>query len=86
MKSIKFSKMENNHIVTCPEVMSHICENLGEELDSPKCIAIKKHLDECENCRNYFKSVETTIEFYKYYNVKLPDEGHERLLDFLGLK
>ena len=36
--------------VTCKVVMDHICENLGEDLDSEKCIAIKNHLDECEDC------------------------------------
>lgn len=70
----------------CKEVMAHICDNLGEQLDSPNCLMIKKHLDECENCNHYFKSVETTIEFYKKYNVNLSDEGHERLIEFLGLK
>ena len=26
---------------TCKEVMSHICDSLGEDLDSPKCTNIK---------------------------------------------
>ena len=71
---------------TCKEVMSHICDNLGEDLDSPKCIAIKAHLEECDSCKTYFKSVETTIQFYKKYNVTLTDDAHNKLLDFLGLK
>ncbi len=69
----------------CKEVMSHICDSLGEDLDSPKCIAIKNHLDECPDCSNYFKSVEKTIDFYKKYNVDLPVEVHSRLINFLGL-
>ena len=76
----------NEHKPTCKEVMSHICDNLGEELDSPKCIEIKSHLENCENCRNYFHSVETTIQFYKKYDVKISEEAHNRLIDFLGLK
>jgi len=76
--------MENN--VTCKEVMNHICDNLGEELNSPRCIAIKEHLSNCPSCRCYFKNVEVTIDFYRKYNVALPDEAHNRLLDFLGLK
>lgn len=71
---------------TCKDVMAHICDNLGEELDSPKCIEIKTHLENCDNCQHYFKSVETTIQFYKKYNVQLSDEAHKRLIDFLGLK
>ena len=30
--------------VDCKEVMSHICDSLGEDLDSPKCVDIKTHL------------------------------------------
>ncbi len=72
--------------ITCKEVMHHLCENLGEDLNSPKCAAIKNHLDNCENCQSYFKSIESTILFYKKYDVKLSEDGHKRLLDFLGLK
>ncbi len=76
----------NTKKITCKEVMHHLCDNLGENLDSPKCEEIKDHLDSCERCQKYFKSIETTILFYKKYNVKLSDEGHNNLLDFLGLK
>lgn len=76
--------MENK--ITCKEVVSHICDNLGEELNSPRCLAIKAHLESCGSCQNYFKSVETTINFYKIYNVELPEEAHKRLLSFLGLQ
>ncbi|HET53688.1 MAG TPA: zf-HC2 domain-containing protein [Ignavibacteria bacterium] len=71
---------------TCKEVMNHICDNLGEDLDSPRCVAIKSHLDSCDSCKKYFTSVETTIQFYKKYNVEVDDNTHKRLLDFLGLE
>lgn len=71
---------------TCKEVMMHICDNLGEELDSPKCTAIKEHLETCETCQHYFHSVENTIQFYKKYDVKISDDAHNRLVEFLGLK
>ena len=77
--------MENSK-VTCKEVMNHICDNLGEELNSTRCLEIRQHLDGCGSCQNYFNSVETTINFYKKYNVKLSDDAHNRLLSFLGLK
>ncbi|MEW6652996.1 MAG: hypothetical protein AB1394_05940 [Bacteroidota bacterium] len=71
---------------TCKEVMLHICGNLGEEINSEKCVLIKSHIEQCNNCSHYFNSVETTIEFYKKYNIELPKEAHNRLLDLLGLK
>lgn len=71
--------------VTCKDVMNHICESLGEELNSPKCIAIKNHLTDCPDCTKYFKSIEKTIDFYKNYNAELPHDAHSRLIDFLNL-
>lgn len=72
--------------VTCKEVMYHVCESLGEDLNSPQCAAIKAHLDECQGCKNYFKSVEATIDFYRKYNIEPTKETHARLMLLLGLK
>jgi hypothetical protein len=72
--------------VNCKDVMAHICDNLGEELNSPKCIEIKNHIEHCDNCKNYFNSVETTIQFYKKYNVNVSEDAHNRLVEALGLK
>ena len=44
--------------INCRDVMNHICESLGEELESQKCIEIKEHLSDCPNCQHYFSSVE----------------------------
>jgi len=75
----------NEQNPNCKDVMQHICESLGEELDSDKCIAIKNHLDSCQDCKSYFKTVELTIDYYKKYNVELPNEVHSRLMNFLDL-
>lgn len=75
----------NEKIVTCKEVMHHICESLGEDLNSEKCIAIKDHLDECSDCKSYYETVEITIDCYRKYNVKMPKDAHERLMKFLDL-
>jgi len=78
------NKQKNKNM--CTDVMNHLCENLGEELNSDKCTAIKEHLNNCDNCQNYFKTVESTIKFYKQYDVKISEDAHLRLLDVLGLK
>ncbi len=75
----------DNEKPVCKDVMAHICDNLGEELESPNCLLIKKHIEECDNCNHYFKSVETTIEFYKKYNVTISEDAHNRLMECLGL-
>lgn len=72
--------------ITCKEVMKHVCESLGEDLNDEKCLNVKKHLDACPHCREYFKSVEITIECYRKYNVEVPEEAHSRLMKVLGLE
>jgi predicted anti-sigma-YlaC factor YlaD len=77
--------MKNQIKVTCLEVMSHICESLGEDLNSERCRDIKSHLEQCPECTNYYKTVQITIDYYKKYNVDLPPEAHNRLMSFLDL-
>ncbi|NWF49647.1 MAG: hypothetical protein HXY49_03815 [Ignavibacteriaceae bacterium] len=77
--------MNKKKEATCKEVMHHICESLGENLNSEKCSAIKAHLEKCSGCQNYFKTVELTIDFYKKYQVELPPDAHTKLMTFLDL-
>jgi predicted anti-sigma-YlaC factor YlaD len=72
--------------ICCKDVMSHICDNLGEELQSERCKAIKEHLEVCPCCRKYFASVTQTIECYKKYNINLTEDAHIRLMEKLGLR
>ncbi|MFC2135308.1 zf-HC2 domain-containing protein [Bacteroidota bacterium] len=72
--------------ISCKEVMHHICDNLGEELNSPKCVAIKEHLEQCDNCQKYYDSIELTIDLYKKYDIHIAEDVHDRLMDHLGLK
>ncbi|NUN08402.1 MAG: hypothetical protein HUU54_04425 [Ignavibacteriaceae bacterium] len=72
--------------VECKEVMMHVCENLGEQLDSPRCVAIKEHLASCDVCRHYFESVEQTIDFYRKYEIDVPENAHHKLVSILGLE
>jgi predicted anti-sigma-YlaC factor YlaD len=71
--------------VNCKDVMHNVCESLGEDLNSDKCVAIKKHLEECPGCKSYFETIEITIDYYRKYNVKMPDDAHEKLMKFLDL-
>ena len=78
--------MSGEQNVNCHDVMHHICDSLGEDLQSERCRQIKQHLDTCNDCQNYFESVETTIDFYKNLKEDLPNGAHDRLLDFLKLR
>ena len=72
--------------ITCKDVMVHICESLGEDLESQKCVEIKQHLSECPDCQHYFSSVEKTIDLYKKYDAEVSEECHQRLMKKLGLE
>lgn len=71
--------------VTCKEVMRYVCECMAQDTSTERCIALKEHLENCENCQKYFKSVELTIDCYRKYNVKVPEDVHKKLMDFLDL-
>ena len=72
--------------ISCRDVMKHVCKSLGEELNDEKCAEIRNHLEACPHCKEYFKSVEITIECYRKYNVQMPEEVHGRLMKMLGLE
>ncbi len=75
----------NNDKPKCKDVMQHICESLGEDLNSDRCVAIKHHLDNCTNCKSYFDSVKITINLYKSYQAELPADSHTKLMKLLNL-
>ncbi|MCK9210856.1 MAG: hypothetical protein M0P61_08490 [Ignavibacteriaceae bacterium] len=75
----------NKEKVSCKDVMGHICESLSEEMNSPKCVAIKEHLETCHGCKSYFTSVEMTIDLYKKCTETLPGDVHKKLMAFLEL-
>lgn len=72
--------------LTCKEVLSHVCENIGEPDDSPLCLAIQDHLENCKGCKDFKDSLQKTIELYKNYNVEFPESAHKKLLECLNLK
>lgn len=78
--------MKKIETVTCQTVMEHICESLNEDLDSDKCQVIREHIEKCDNCSNYYKSIEMTIDFYRKYNLELPEDSHKKLMDLLNLE
>ncbi len=49
----------------CETVYLHICDHLDEDIDSPRCRQIKRHLDDCPDCREYLASIKSTIALYR---------------------
>ena len=56
-----------NKTVSCKQMYTHICDNLDQDIDSPQCREIKRHLDDCPNCVAYLDSLKKTIILYREY-------------------
>lgn len=50
---------------TCVEVYHHICDNLDQNLDSPECREIRKHLGECPDCTAYLDTLRQTVRLFR---------------------
>jgi hypothetical protein len=69
------------HKLRCNEVAKYVCENLDEQLNSPKCRAIKKHLQTCPKCTQQLDSLKRTVFLYR--NCPTPgisEQSHKRLM------
>lgn len=58
------TKLPGRHF-DCGEIKDLLPDYLDSDLQEKVCHAIKAHLEECEDCRIYVKTVETTIVLYK---------------------
>jgi len=71
----------------CNEVAKYVCENLDEQLNSRKCLAIKKHLQTCPKCSTQLNSLKKTIFLYRNCPAPvLTAEDHEKLMACLSLQ
>jgi anti-sigma factor RsiW len=78
--------MKQKHL-TCKESLAHICGEMDEHIDSPKCREIKKHLAACPSCAAYLDSLKKTIRLYREYPCpKLPGRCRQELLATLKAK
>lgn len=51
--------------VNCKNAYKFICENLDQNLNSSKCIQIKKHLEKCPSCKANLETLKITVSLYK---------------------
>lgn len=59
----------------CGRLKELLPDYLDSELQSQVCAEVKAHLEECEDCRIFVKTVETTIVLYKEYpDSDVPEE------------
>lgn len=62
-----------------------ICAELGEDMDSPSCKALRKYIKECPHCEAFVDSVKKTIWLYKAYQPPDTDRVKKELFKKLKL-
>jgi len=68
----------------CPEFFTRICDELGENIDSPLCQELKEHVENCDDCRGCLESIRETVHLYQQMPMQqVPVEVTERLLKSL---
>jgi len=78
--------MKKKHI-SCKEVAKHICGELDEQVNSPRCREIKKHLESCPNCTAYLDSLKKTVRLYHDYPCpSLTPKRRKELFTILKMK
>jgi predicted anti-sigma-YlaC factor YlaD len=71
----------------CREVYRHICDRLDEDVNSPKCRAIKDHLSMCADCSAYLDSLKKTVSVYRRAPLPhVPPSVHRDLLKAINLR
>ncbi|MEP7234457.1 MAG: hypothetical protein ABI778_04095 [Ignavibacteriota bacterium] len=60
-----------NHV----EVRRHLAEGMNIERNSPVCRAMRAHLEDCRDCREYLVSLDQTIGCYKSYAIHVPERA-----------
>jgi predicted anti-sigma-YlaC factor YlaD len=71
----------------CKDAYKFICDNLDQEVDSPECIEIRRHLEECPDCSSYLDSLKKTITLYRSepHTAGMPPTVHRRLMKIVRL-
>jgi anti-sigma factor RsiW len=65
---------------TCKQVHRFVCEQLDQDINSPRCRAIKKHLETCQDCSEYLATLKKTVTLYRLLPPPhMPQKAHKQL-------
>jgi anti-sigma factor RsiW len=65
----------------CTDVYLFLCDNLDEDIRSPRCREIRKHLEVCTDCSAYLASLKKTVVLYQTFPAPhLSRRVHARLV------
>ena len=70
--------------ISCEKMYTHICDNLDQDINSPQCREIKRHLEACPNCVAYLDGLKKTITLYREYPMpKAPKKIRRQIISKL---
>lgn len=64
----------------CAQALRFICDNLDAEMNSRRCIEIRRHLAGCPDCTAYLDSMKKTVAMYRQYPADAVPPAVHRLL------
>jgi hypothetical protein len=70
---------------SCDDVMNFLCAQFGEDDDSERCQAVKRHLAHCSDCSQYCDSLEKMIGLYRTAAPEFPSDARDQLLRAMGV-
>ncbi len=79
------SDNQDSATFSCDKVLDFICAQFGEEDDSERCKAVRKHLEECPDCAAYCDSIDKMVALYRAASPSFPASARRHLLETLGI-
>jgi hypothetical protein len=71
----------------CRDAYLHICDNLDEQINSPRCREIRAHVKICPDCKAFLTTLKKTVGLYRTMpQPRLPRGAHGRLIHALALE
>ena len=72
--------------MNCLDTLNQICEELGEDINSPLCKEVEEHLKNCPKCCAHVDSIRKVVRLYqKVGDSEVPETVDERLWKVLNL-
>jgi predicted anti-sigma-YlaC factor YlaD len=70
------------------ELITQLCDAMGEDLEAPVCREVADHLMNCPKCREQFDSVKRTVKLCREHvnREKIPQDVSARLIKILNLQ
>ncbi len=76
--------LQREKMMTCREVADLLSDYLAGELSQGQIAAIRKHLEGCDTCEEFFESLKTTVRLTKMVKPEeIPAVVVDRLESFL---